>query len=489
MPPVSPQGSRGGLITAVVIFTIGFVASTIFAIYYGAALSAAQGDSKKYKDRADQLAIDVSSARYSYLLTAAKKDHNLPEATVLAASEKETDDLAKAVVGYAPATQPSAAVVAAINDAEQKAQTALPDLPPGDPGLIGVTSAVVKYAEGKSAEAATAKQKQEDAAKDYTAQIAHLTDMFTGQEKAAKDAETQLAAAKDEAAKAAQDLAAQIAKDGQVLEKEKVDAHDALTQADVKRAALQQKLDEKLRELDLIRAKLAGLHPPVEDAIVRHPDGMITEVGTDGIVYINLGKHDHIMEGLTFQVYDKREGVPKLGAGLSPDNMPAGEGAVEVQQIGETYSQCRVVKLQPGQHLHAGDPIKNLIYDPNIKYKFFVYGNFDLVNVNRPGLSDVDRDRDKIKGLVAQWGGQVQDETKEEPNINTDFVVMGAEPVVKEYTAEELQDQLKKSERDTQVQALKEYENIREKARTLSIPVMNQDRFLYFIGYYEKFRQ
>ena len=31
---VSPQGSRAGLITAVVIFVILFVASTIFAIYY-----------------------------------------------------------------------------------------------------------------------------------------------------------------------------------------------------------------------------------------------------------------------------------------------------------------------------------------------------------------------------------------------------------------------------------------------------------------------
>ena len=32
---VSPQGSRAGLITAVVIFAILFVTSTIFAIYFG----------------------------------------------------------------------------------------------------------------------------------------------------------------------------------------------------------------------------------------------------------------------------------------------------------------------------------------------------------------------------------------------------------------------------------------------------------------------
>src|SRR4051812_24098705 len=34
-PPVGPQSSRTGLITAVVIFTILFVTATIFAIYYG----------------------------------------------------------------------------------------------------------------------------------------------------------------------------------------------------------------------------------------------------------------------------------------------------------------------------------------------------------------------------------------------------------------------------------------------------------------------
>ncbi len=35
MPAVGPQGSRGGLITAVVVFTILFVTATIFAIYFG----------------------------------------------------------------------------------------------------------------------------------------------------------------------------------------------------------------------------------------------------------------------------------------------------------------------------------------------------------------------------------------------------------------------------------------------------------------------
>src|SRR5438552_13223431 len=35
MPPVTQQGSRTGLITAVVIFVVLFVTAAIFAIYYG----------------------------------------------------------------------------------------------------------------------------------------------------------------------------------------------------------------------------------------------------------------------------------------------------------------------------------------------------------------------------------------------------------------------------------------------------------------------
>ena len=35
MPAVGPQGSRGGLIAATVVFTILFVTATIFAIYFG----------------------------------------------------------------------------------------------------------------------------------------------------------------------------------------------------------------------------------------------------------------------------------------------------------------------------------------------------------------------------------------------------------------------------------------------------------------------
>src|SRR6058998_2758826 len=49
MPPVTQQGSRTGLITAVVIFVVLFVTAAIFAIYYGVDASRTHQDYETYK--------------------------------------------------------------------------------------------------------------------------------------------------------------------------------------------------------------------------------------------------------------------------------------------------------------------------------------------------------------------------------------------------------------------------------------------------------
>src|SRR5688572_4108339 len=56
-PPMSPQGSRGGLITAAVILSILFVTSAIFAFYYNAennkSLNTAENANKKLNQYAN----------------------------------------------------------------------------------------------------------------------------------------------------------------------------------------------------------------------------------------------------------------------------------------------------------------------------------------------------------------------------------------------------------------------------------------------------
>jgi NAD-dependent DNA ligase len=87
--------------------------------------------------------------------------------------------------------------------------------------------------------------------------------------------------------------------------------------------------------------------------------------------------------------------------------------------------------------------------------------------------------------LITEWGGQVQNNI----DVDTDFVVMGAEPKIEQFTADELNDPLNKQIQDDQKAAYDAYQDQLEKAEKLGIPIMNQNRFLYFCGYYNSAQQ
>src|SRR5688572_11470698 len=55
-PPLNPQSSRGGLITAVVVLSILFVASAIFAFYYSGLTGDREKTIKGINDRLNQYA-------------------------------------------------------------------------------------------------------------------------------------------------------------------------------------------------------------------------------------------------------------------------------------------------------------------------------------------------------------------------------------------------------------------------------------------------
>jgi hypothetical protein len=125
----------------------------------------------------------------------------------------------------------------------------------------------------------------------------------------------------------------------------------------------------------------------------------------------------------------------------------------------------------------VGDVIANLVYDRNTKYNFYIYGKFDIGQTGRPN----DSDRQKIEALVTRWGGKVQPEI----NVDTDFVVMGAEPKVEAFTTDDLQDPFKVKLQQNELADQKAYNGILDRANQLHIPIVNQNRFLYFVGYYD----
>ena len=135
-----------------------------------------------------------------------------------------------------------------------------------------------------------------------------------------------------------------------------------------------------------------------------------------------------------------------------------------------------------GQQISEGDPIVNLIYDPNVKFRFVVFGSFDLTTEGLPTTADADI----VKRLVTQWGGILQ------PAItaDTDFLVIGREPVVPNFTPDELSGNLfNQNKKDEAEKALADYQKVLADAKDLHIPILNQNRFLYFTGYFDQARR
>ena len=233
--------------------------------------------------------------------------------------------------------------------------------------------------------------------------------------------------------------------------------------------------------------------------------------------YIDLGVGDHLPVGTTFEVYDAVKGIPPLGDGLStpdepirgggggvaagtgggaggaradrhPDRLPRllgrtaydfelprGKGSIEVVSVGPGHtSQCRIVFAEPGQTLHVGDKIGNLVYDRHIKPKFVVYGDFDM---NDDGLAS-GQDNGVVRQKILQWGGEVMNDI----NVDTDFVVMGKEPKVPTGDPNNPIDAKNMEEAKAKYDA---YQKVRNQAAEYGVPIMNLDRFLYYVGYYD----
>jgi hypothetical protein len=121
--------------------------------------------------------------------------------------------------------------------------------------------------------------------------------------------------------------------------------------------------------------------------------------------------------------------------------------------------------------------VANLVWDARKTNVFVVAGDFDL---NGDGVNDADG-VEKVRGLIGKWGGKVADAV----TVNTDFVVLGTQPEVPQKpTLEQTETYPNAMEKyDRAVERLANYRQVQSQAQTLSIPILNADRFLYFVGY------
>jgi hypothetical protein len=492
MPPPANQGSRATLVTWTVVTAILFVTATVFAIYFYVDASKvdqlAKTNAAKYADYVDDGELGSPTADITGLKTARQGSDN-PQITGINPSMKLLDvalaqrnALATKITtgaSVAGSTDPDKSVAAA-NAAITQAVTAVKGVggtaaPTSLVDAIGALSTALasQHAENASLKASV------DAANDAltkkvaetTAQLDAMNKTIDGiraeQQKAVGDV-TDVGNTKDDQIKQLQGQIDQAAKDA---ETQQTSLQQKVTDA-------QRKADQLQKQLDVLRDRLGQIRVDPTKPILAASDGHVVRVPGGSTCFIDLGYGDHISPGLTFEVYDKYTGVPPVGDPNTDDNLPAGKASLEVTHVGATSSECRITHTTPGTAISEGDLIANLVYDKNTKYNFVVFGNFDLARTGKTQPQDAE----VIKRLITQWGGSVVNKI----DVNTDFVILGAEPEIPDFTKDELNDPLNKAKYDQAVADAAAYDDIKGQAKDLRIPILNQNRFLYFVGYYDQ---
>ncbi len=482
MAAVSQPGSRAGLITALVIFVVLFLVSTVLFFTTNADNKVKEKQlevlCKKYADviKTTEMTDPDFEAVKSLQSDPANRGRSMFD---IMRSQRE--DLAKAITGQAN-TSPAKAVESAATTVQSANKTLGPAgaaVPAGslNNAIMVLAAAIVE----RQTQAEQLKQQMATCAEDLKKQTAlyqkeldqHRVTVEAArtETKTTQDDTTKYRAGKDEqVASLEKTLADTVEKDRKALE----DLNTQLTARNLDIDKLKKDLEKAYSTM--ARFKVAG----TAETTIRRPDGAVSQIGTakSGTVYINRGLGQQISPGMTFEVYDKNEGIPRLQTN-NDDSLPAGKASIEITRVSPGSSEARIIKQSAGSQIFVGDLIANLIYDPNVKFRFKIFGNFDIDqnNVATPQEADV------VKRLVAQWGGIVT----EDLNIDTDFLVMGREPVVPNIPPEQLKDDpIREFEQKKAEEAHKAYEDVKNKALELHIPVLNQNRFLYFIGFFDQ---
>jgi hypothetical protein len=251
----------------------------------------------------------------------------------------------------------------------------------------------------------------------------------------------------------------------------------ARTQAEATEAQLRGQISE-LQQRNLVledqvsrlqgQARGTALSPKEEFALV---DGRVVNTNpAEREVFVSLGRRQNVVLGMTFEIYAD-------AAQIRPDEQtgeyPRGKGAVEVINVGETSSRCRILSERQGNPIVAGDVIANALYDPDKVYKFLVAGNFDS-NGDRQATP---AEQAEVEALIEDWGGS----TTSEFTGDVDFLVLGAPPVLPPPPAVTapiaVVEQYIRRESE-----LKRYEQLLDQARRTSVPVLNENRLYTLIG-------
>ena len=236
-------------------------------------------------------------------------------------------------------------------------------------------------------------------------------------------------------------------------------------------AAVAKDLEARTRERDLWKKKYEDLlasiaRPPLEpDKVVYRPDGKIVSVvPAEGMVYLNIGTKDRVTEGLQFSVYPYT-GIPQSGKG---------KGVLEVVNVRPDVCEARILQQSKDSPIIAGDVVANLVFDSLRSYNMLVEGNFDL---NGTGEATPVGNK-AIRELIRRYGGNVVKDL----SVETNFVILGDAPV-KPKKPEDTDPTVSWDHYQERIKDFNRYQQIKDAAAGMKIPVVSSRRFLDLIGY------
>lgn len=257
---------------------------------------------------------------------------------------------------------------------------------------------------------------------------------------------------------------------------------EALNEQLLAAQATEVELRNLILDLEREKERLGGLlGANVLETRVTTADGEISSIFANGDqMFINRGRNQGIMLGMTFEVYN-----PGIVISLEDGtNQLRGKATIEVFKVDAESSTCRIVRQTRNTVIDPGDPIANIVYDPEKTYTFFVFGYFDVEGDDGP--NDIDR----IRNMITQWKAKSASLKEDEEGLpilvpEVDYLVLGEEP---EFPVDpgDIIDPVQIREYQEKRQAYETYQKLVEEAKRLRIPILNQNRFLDLTGYYQR---
>lgn len=470
MPPVN-QGSNKALVAWTAIMSIVAVAMLILTIYFYVDASKADDRMKNATDAVKKVvttAVISAEADEIGKLEAAQSDaaRGFQGMSLFNVALAQRNALAK-LIGSDDEALAATSAKAAIDKAKAAGATA-DSLSNAVQALIAQLEAAKATATSAAADSAQSKQKLEETLKTTGEQIKKFSDDLAKINQEKIDALQQ-------SQKMTADQASAFGTTASEIRKQLDAANESINQLNSQNASLGAQIEKMKIIIAQLTDRLGEKRADPTRAVIQQADGRVIRVPGSGYVFIDLGTADHVTQGLTFEVYDRGEGIPPLGDPTTNLNLPIGKASLEVISVLPTGSECRIIRQSPGTAIAEGDLIANLVFDKNTKYNFVVFGNFDL---DQNGVATA-ADAEVMKRLITGWGGRVVPEI----NVDTDFVVLGKEPTVPEKPKEN--DPIALAAYDKAEKEAEEYASISLRAREYRMPILNQNRFLYMVGYYE----